>query len=132
MKESKDRRVFSLATTCLLGLSILLLATSIITVFIHWENPQAAYLCGFKPIYITSDTMAPAIIPSSIVVAQQIALTDIQVGDIILRNYNDQMVIRRVTRITTTGELVTEADNRAFEDATTLDTSNYIAKILWR
>ena len=100
--------------------------------FIYQENPQAAYLGGFKPILISSDTMAPTITPRSIVIAKQIALEEVQIGDIVLRTYNGQTVIRRVTRITATGELVTEADNRSFEDAIPLDNSNFLAKILCR
>ena len=129
MKRSRVCRFISLFTTCVLGLSILLLAACIIITLANRGNPGASHLLGIKPIYVSSDAMEPAIGKNSIVFSRKASLADINVGDIVLRRYNDSVVMRRVVRITSGGDLLTKADNRFFEDSTALDSSNFIAVI---
>ena len=132
MSKTKASHALNHATTLVLGLCILLLATSIFIALTNHNNPNAAFLFGMKPMYTTSDAMEPAIGQNSIVIAHQTAYSDIQVGDIVLRTLDDRMVFRRVVKTNAEGSLITLADNRPFEDATALDESTYIAKVLFK
>ena len=129
MKVGKACRFVSLFTTCIFGLSILLLAVCIITVLVNRGSPRDSYLLGLKPIYVSSDAMEPAIKKNSVVFFRKTVLGEIKVGDIVLMTYNDSVVIRRVVRKTSEGNLITKPDNRFFEDAMLLDGDNFIAII---
>ena len=130
MKADRAYRLISLCTTCILGLSILLLAACITITLKNRSDPDAANLLGIKPIYVSSDAMEPAIRQSSIVFSRKAMLDEMNEGDIVLRIYNDRMVIRRIVKKTSGGDILTKADNRLFEDSTALDDSNFIAVIL--
>ena len=132
MKEGRACRVIRLFTTCIFGLSILLLAACIIMVLVNRGSSRDSYLLGLKPVYVSSDAMEPAIRKNSVIFSRKTELSEINVGDIVLRTYNDSVVIRRVVRKTSGGDLLTKADNRFFEDAAALDDSNFIAVILSR
>jgi len=132
------RDLVNWVTTCILGLSILILATGIVIIISVsiGDNPQSeTHFLGIKPIGVTTTAMEPAIKQNSIVFFKKIApdkLDKINVGDIVLRTYNDYLVIRRVVRKTSDGELITKADNRLFEDATSLSESAFTAIILFQ
>ena len=132
VKTTKARRFIDVATTCVLGLSLLLLMACVVVTLVSRDNPDGTYLLGIKPIYVSTTAMEPAIQQNSIVFFRKIALDEINEGDIVLRTYNDSTVIRRVVKKTSGGECITKADNRFFEDATTLDSSNFIAILLFR
>ena len=125
-------RFITLCTSCILGLSIVLLAASIVAAWINRSDPDAAFLLGVKPIYVSSDAMEPAIRQNSIVFARKAELDAIKEGDIVLRTYRDNIVIRRVVGITSGGDYVTKADNRFFKEATALDEGSFIAIISQR
>ena len=130
--ESKTGRLIQHCTTCILGLSILLLAACIVITLAKREEPDTANLLGVKPVYVSSDAMEPAIRQNSIVFFRKTTLEELNVGDIVLRTYHDRLVVRRIVKKTLGGDLITGADNRFFEDATALDDSNFIAAALFR
>jgi len=132
MSKPTVSQLISLVTTCFMGLSILLLTASIVCALDNHSNPDEAFLLGMKPIYVSSNAMEPAIGQHSMVFTYQTALEDICLGDIVLRTVDDSIVLRRVVKTNAEGNLITLADNRPFEDATALDESTYIAKVLFR
>ena len=141
-KKSKItvRDLFNWFTTGIFGLSILILAASIVIIISgsssSGDNPQnETHFLGIKPIGVTTTAMEPAIKQNSIVFFKKIApdkLDKINVGDIVLRTYNDYLVIRRVVRKTSDGELITKADNRLYEDSAPLSESSFTAVILFQ
>ena len=129
MRTERVQRVVNLCTTVILGLSILLLAACVVTAFAGRSSPNNAYLFGVKPMYVSTDAMEPEIRLHSLVLFRKAGMDEINVGDVVLRTYNERIVIRRVFRKTPEGALITKADNRFFEDSTALSGSTLIAVI---
>ena len=103
--------VFLILSLCVLGLSIFVVSTT--------KDKEDAYVFGYKPIYVLSGSMEPAMMTDSVIVVKQTSPDEIDIGDIVLfkvtENGKSKLITHRI--IDFNGEeVVTKGDNNKVKD----------------
>jgi len=110
----------------LLALSLLLLGYTIFSS----GSDSPVFILGYKPVRILSGSMEPSIQTNAVVLIKKVAFSNIKVGDIVLYEFNNSLVIHRVVDIS--GEKIqTKGDNNNSNDPYTLSPSKIYGKAVY-
>lgn len=116
-------------TNVLIILSIALLVFSMYTAYQFQEKPNDAYLFGYKPILVLTNSMQPTLTPNGIVIVKQATYDDIQKDDILMYEIGDKLITHRVVDKTEDG-IITKGDNNELQDAYVITEDNVRAKVV--
>lgn len=108
-------------------LSILIFALALYSGYVHRDNPNEAFLLGYKPVYVMTGSMEPTLKVNGLVIIKQIEYDDVQVDDIIMYEIDEKMITHRVIEITDEG-IRTKGDNNNVKDAYILKPENIKGK----
>ena len=123
-------KIFGIITDILLIASLTILVLSAYTAHQYKEDPDNAYLFGYKPILVLTGSMEPTMRVNAICVAQKIPYEEVKVDDIIMFQIDDKLITHRVIEITDMG-IRTKGDNNNAEDAYYLKENNVKAKVVY-
>lgn len=121
---------FNVLTDILLIVALTILVLSAYTAHQYKEDPQNAYLFGYKPILVLTGSMEPTMRVNSICVAKTATYDDVEVGDIIMYEIEDKLITHRIVEITADG-IRTKGDNNNTEDAYYITENNIRAKVIY-
>ena len=113
----------------LVVLSVLLLVFSIFTAYQFRENPEEAYLFGYKPVFILTGSMEPTLKVNGVAIVERTTYDDVEEGDIIMYEIGDKMITHRIMSKTAQG-ITTKGDNNNTQDAYLLTEENIKAKVV--
>lgn len=113
----------------LVVLSLCVLALSLFTAYQFRENPEDAYLFGYKPVLVLTGSMEPTMKVNGVAIVKQATYDEVQEGDIIMFEINDKMITHRIVNKTEEG-ITTKGDNNNTEDAYLLTDENVKAKVV--
>lgn len=130
-KNKKKTSVGDVIVNILLVASLAILACSIFIAYKFKENPQEAYLFGYKPIYVLTGSMEPTMREKSVVIVKKATYDEVDVDDIIMYEVEDKSITHRIIEKTEEG-IRTKGDNNNVEDAYTLTDENVKAKVVLR
>ena len=116
-------------TNILVVLSIGLLIFSCITAYHFKENPEDAYLFGYKPVFILTGSMEPTLKVNGVAIVEKTTYDEVEKGDIIMYEIGDKMITHRIIEKTDEG-ITTKGDNNQTQDAYLLTEENVRAKVV--
>lgn len=125
----KKSSVWDVIVNILLVLSFGVLILAVITAMKFKENPEEAFLFGYKPVYILTGSMEPTLREKGICVVKQCGYDDVEVNDIIMYQIEDKTITHRVVEKTEEG-IRTKGDNNDVQDAYLLGEENVKAKVV--
>lgn len=128
-RNSKFKKIFGHFVNIVFILSIILLLFAGYSAYKFKNNPENAYLAGYKPIYVLTGSMEPTIKEHSVIIVKQTSYNDVNVGDIIMFEKDDKMITHRIIEKTDEG-IRTKGDNNNIEDAFILNEKNIKAKVI--
>lgn len=123
-------RICSTTTTIILVMAILLFGYSIYISFSNSETPNDAFLFGYKPIYVKTDTMEPTIKNGSVLMVKQTTYQNVLENDIIMYEYDEKLIVHRVADITDEG-IRTKGDKTGQFDAYLLQPEHIKGKVVY-
>lgn len=130
-KNKKKTSVGDVIVNILLIASLVILACAIFIAYKFKENPQEAYLFGYKPIYVLTGSMEPTMREKSVCIVKKATYDEVDVDDIIMYEVEDKSITHRIIEKTEEG-IRTKGDNNNVEDAYTLTDENVRAKVVFR
>jgi len=113
----------------LLVLSLCLLGAAIIVSFKFKENPEEAFLFGYKPVYILTGSMEPTLKEKGVCIVKKCTYDEVDVDDILMYQIEDKTITHRVVEKTNDG-IRTKGDNNDVQDAYLLGPENVKAKVV--
>ena len=122
-------KILGILINVLLIASIGLLIFSGYIAYQNRNNPENAFILGYKPIYTVSGSMEPTIRTHGIALVKQCQFSDIKPNDIILFNEDGKTIVHRVVSKTST-EIRTKGDNNNVADAFTLTPASIKGKVI--
>lgn len=128
-KEKKKIKVSDIIIDIILALALVLLGFAIVISFKFKENPEDAYLLGYKPIYILTGSMEPTLKEKGVCIVKQSTYDDVDVGDIIMYTIDEKTITHRIVEKTNEG-IRTKGDNNDVNDAYLLQDENVKAKVV--
>lgn len=128
-KKKFLRNLGNAITNILVVLSIALLAFSCFTAYQFKENPEDAYLFGYKPVFILTGSMEPTLKVNGVAIVEKATYDEVEVGDIIMYQVGDKMITHRIIEKTEDG-ITTKGDNNNTQDAYLLTEENVKAKVV--
>lgn len=130
-KEKKKRTVFQIIMDTIINIimviAILLFVLAILTIYNHKDNPNEAFLLGYKPVYVMTGSMEPTLKVNGIVIIKEAEYDEINIDDIIMYEIDDKMITHRVVDISDEG-IRTKGDNNNVQDAYLLQPENIRGK----
>ena len=123
------KNIANAITNVLVVASILLLFFALFTAYKFKENPEDAYLFGYKPVLILTGSMEPTMHVNGVVIVEKSTYDDVKEGDIIMYKVNDKMITHRIIEKSSEG-ITTKGDNNQTEDAYLLKEENIQAKVV--
>lgn len=126
-KKSVGAIIRDTIVNIIMVLSIILFAIALYSGYINQDNPDEAFLLGYKPVYVMTGSMEPTLKVNGVVIIKQIDYDDVQVDDIIMYEIDDKMITHRVVEITDEG-IRTKGDNNNVKDAYLLQPENIKGK----
>ena len=130
MKEKKKIKISDIIVDILLALALIVLGMSIFIAFKFKENPEDAYLFGYKPVYILTGSMEPTLREKGICIVQKTTYDDVDVDDIVMYTIEDKTITHRIVEKTEEG-IRTKGDNNNVRDAYLLQEDNIKAKVVF-
>ena len=130
-KSKKNRNAMGTVLNLVLGLSIVLMILSAIAA-ITLKN-QDAFLFGFKPYIIASESMEPTYQKYAFVLIRNSGYDDVKEGEVIAFKadmINGQAAFHRVLTITPDG-LVTKGDANRVADDQLVTQNNFLGREVW-
>lgn len=128
-KEKKKIKIGDIIIDIILAFALIILGVSIVVAFKFKENPEDAYLFGYKPVYILTGSMEPTLREKGICIVKQTTYDDVDVGDIIMYQIDEKTITHRIVEKTDEG-IRTKGDNNNVEDAYLLQDENVKAKVV--
>lgn len=128
-KKKLFKNIANAITNILVVASILLLFFALFTAYKFKENPEDAYLFGYKPVLILTGSMEPTMHVNGVVIVEKTTYEDVKEGDIIMYKVNDKMITHRIIEKSSEG-ITTKGDNNQTEDAYLLTEENIQAKVV--
>ena len=130
-KQTKTQKIKGFILNFLLGLSILIVLLAVVNmVFFKSED---AYLFGYKPYFVASESMEPAFMKYGFVLIHKGDYDDIKEGDVIaFKAYqiNGRASLHRVLDVTPDG-ILTKGDAVKIADGQLVDRSNFLGHEVW-
>lgn len=130
-KEKKKRTVIQIVMDTIINIvmvaALLLFVLAIVTVFNHKDNPNEAFLLGYKPVYVMTGSMEPTLRVNGVVIIKKAEYDEINIDDIVMYEIDDKMITHRVVEITDDG-IRTKGDNNNVQDAYLLQPENIRGK----
>lgn len=123
-------KIFGIFTDILLIASLTVLVLSAYTANQYKEDPNNAYLFGYKPVLVLTGSMEPTMRVNAICVAEKTTYNEVAVGDILMFEIDGKLITHRVIEITDKG-IRTKGDNNNSEDAYYLTENNVKAKVIY-
>ena len=126
------RKKYANTVKKVLAVILVILIYNIILIFISAEN-DGIELFGYRAYVITSDSMEPAINNGDAIVVKNCEEEDLQTGDVITFEQNQEVITHRIQKIEedqTTKEktYITKGDNNNIEDSEHINFSAIIGK----
>ena len=128
--KEKASKIGDIILNIVLGIVLVILGISIFTAVKFKENPEEAYLFGYRPLYILTGSMEPALKEKGICIVKRATYDEIEVDDIITYMVGEKTITHRVIEITEDG-IRTKGDNNNVEDAYLLKPENIQAKVVF-
>lgn len=125
----KKIKISDIIIDILLAVSLIILAMAIVVGFKSKENPEDAFLFGYKPVYILTGSMEPTLREHGVCIVQKTTYDEVEVGDIIMYTIEEKTITHRVVEKTEEG-IRTKGDNNNVEDAYLLHDENIKAKVV--
>ena len=126
-KKNIGKIIKDLIVNIIMGMSIIIFAIALYSGYVHKDNPNEAFLLGYKPVYVMTGSMEPTLKVNGLVIIKQIDYDDVKVDDIIMYEIDDKMITHRVVEITDEG-IRTKGDNNNVQDAYLLQPENIKGK----
>ena len=128
------RKKYANTVKKVLAVILVILIYNIILIFISAEN-DGIELFGYRAYVITSDSMEPAINNGDAIVVKNCEEEDLQTGDVITFEQNQEVITHRIQKIEedqTTNEktYITKGDNNNIEDSENIKFSAIIGKCI--
>ncbi len=128
------RKKYANTVKKVLAVILVILIYNIILIFISAEN-DGIELFGYRAYVITSDSMEPAINNGDAIVVKNCEEEDLQTGDVITFEQNQEVITHRIQKIEedqTTKEktYITKGDNNNIEDSENIKYSAIIGKCI--
>lgn len=127
--KKKKVKISDIIVNIILILALVILGISIFVAFKFKENPEDAYLFGYKPVYILTGSMEPTLREKGICIVEKASYDDVKVGDIIMYQVDEKTITHRIVEKTDEG-IRTKGDNNNVEDAYLLTDENIKAKVV--
>ena len=115
-KKEKKFKLGDVILNIVVALAFLFLGMSIIIGVKFKENPEDAYLLGYKPVYILTGSMEPTLREKGVCIVKKISYDDVKVGDMIMFTIDEKTITHRVISKTEEG-IRTKGDNNDVDDA---------------
>lgn len=119
----------NIITDILVVASLLLLVFSVYTAYSFKENPENAYLMGYKPVFILTGSMEPTLRTNGVAIVHKATYDEVEVGDIIMYEIEDKMITHRIVEKSEEG-IITKGDNNNSRDSYLLTDENVKAKVV--
>ncbi len=116
-------------TNILVVISLAVLALSLFTAYQFRENPEEAYLFGYKPVLVLTGSMEPTMKVNGVAIVKKATFDEVKEDDILMYQIGDKMITHRIIEKTDKG-IVTKGDNNNSEDAYVLTDENVKAKVV--
>lgn len=130
MKKTKTRKkIGDIIINIILILSFVVLGLAIVTAVKYKENPEDAYLFGYKPVYVMTGSMEPTLREKGICIVQKTDYDSVDVDDIIMYQIDDKIITHRIIEKTEEG-IRTKGDNNNVNDAYLLQEENVLAEVV--
>lgn len=129
-KSKKKIKISDIIIDIILALSLVVLGFAIVISFKFKENPEDAYLMGYKPVYILTGSMEPTLREKGICIVKQATYDNVDIGDIIMYTIDDKTITHRIVEKTNEG-IRTKGDNNDVNDAYLLQDENIKAKVIF-
>lgn len=130
-QKTTAQKIGDFIVNTLLVLSFVVLIISCYLVYTYKDNPDEAYLFGFKPVYVLTGSMEPTLREHSVCIVQKTTYDDVKVDDMIMYTIDDKTITHRIIEKTELG-IRTKGDNNNVEDAYLLQPENINAKVVLR
>lgn len=128
-KNSKKISIKDIIVDIFLALALVILGLSIFTAFKYKENPEDAYIFGYKPVYILTGSMEPTLREKGVCIVKQTTYDEVDVDDILMYKVDEKTITHRVIEKTEEG-IRTKGDNNDVDDAYLLHEENVKAKVV--
>lgn len=128
-KPKKKVKISDILVNILLVLALAVLALAITVAYKFKENPEEAYLFGYKPVYILTGSMEPTLREKGVCIVHKCGYDEVEVDDIIMYQVEDKMITHRVVEKTEEG-IRTKGDNNDVQDAYLLGPENIRGKVV--
>ena len=109
--------------------AILIFLLALYTMYKHQDDPNNAFLLGYKPVYVMTGSMEPTLRVNGIAIVKQAEYDEIELEDIIMYEIDDKMITHRVIEISDEG-IRTKGDNNNVQDAYYLQPENIRGKVV--
>lgn len=129
--KTTAQKIGDFIVNALLILSFAVLIISCCLVYKYRENPDEAYLFGFKPVYVLTGSMEPILREHGVCIVQKTTYDDVDVDDIVMYTIDDKTITHRIIEKSELG-IRTKGDNNNVEDAYLLQPENINAKVVLR
>lgn len=130
MKTKKKIKISDIIIDILLAVALIVLGMSIFVAFKFKENPEDAYLFGYKPVYILTGSMEPTLKEKGVCIVKKATYDEVDVDDIVMYTIEDKTITHRIVEKTEEG-IRTKGDNNNVRDAYLLQEENIKAKVVF-
>lgn len=128
-KVNKKLKISDIVINILLVLSFVILGLSIYTTIKYKENPQDAYLFGYKPVLVLTGSMEPTLKEKGICIVKKVTYDEVDIDDILMYTIDEKTITHRIISKTEEG-IRTKGDNNNVQDAYLLGEENVKAKVV--
>lgn len=128
-EAKKKTKIGDIIVNILLVLSLCVLGCAIYIAYQFKENPQDAFLFGYKPVYILTGSMEPTLREKGVAIVKKATYDEVDVDDIIMYQVEDKTITHRIISKDAEG-IRTKGDNNDVQDAYTLTDENVRAKVV--
>lgn len=130
-KKGKVYFVLDIISTVIMFVSFAIFAFSMYTSYSFRDNPEEAYLFGYKPVVVLSGSMEPYLKTNGICIVKKTNYEDVKKDDVLMYSIDDKTITHRVIDITDNG-IITKGDNNNERDAYLVQKKNVRAVVVGR
>jgi len=127
--KNKASKIGDIILNVLLVVVLGILVASIFIAVKFKENPDNAYLFGYRPLYILTGSMEPTLKEKGVCFVKKATYDEVEVGDIITYKIGEKTITHRIIEKTAEG-IRTKGDNNNIEDTYLLQPENIQAKVV--
>lgn len=125
------KNFFDVLSTIIMFLSIFVLLFSIYTAYNYKNNPEEAYLFGYKPVLVLTGSMEPTLKTNSVAIVKKINYNEVKKDDILMYKIEDKVITHRVIE-KNKNEIITKGDNNQSKDAYLIKKENVKGIVVYK